>query len=243
MVADRVRVEVRDKDSGVVIGVKNLVPVIDYDLDYLQGRILLSQPLASLADDGLLVSKNSLSGNPVYLVSRYEYSPGFNEIDTLAVGGRSHYWFNDHVKLGATLSSQKQDTDDSSLNGIDLTLRKSTGTWVRLEAASSEGEGSGALYSNDGGFSFHDLGNGLDPNAKSNAYRLEGSALIDEVISGGRGTATYYVQQSEAGFSAPGQLTSTDLSLFGGRYNTILSKRLDLDVKVDSRDQEQALKT
>jgi flagellar motor protein MotB len=68
--SDRIRIEVRDKDSGVVIGVKNLVPVIDYDFDYLQGRILLTQPLASLADDGLLVSDNSLSGNPVSI--RYQ---------------------------------------------------------------------------------------------------------------------------------------------------------------------------
>ena len=241
--SDRVRIEVRDKDSGVVIGVRNLVPVIDYDLDYIQGRILLSQPLSSLAEDGLLISDSSLSGNPVYLVSRYEYSPGFDEIDTLALGGRTHFWFNDHVKLGVTVSSQEQDTEDSSLNGIDLTLRKSTGTWVRLEGATSEGAGSGALNSNDGGFTFNDLGGGLDPNAKSNAYRIEGSALIDELISGGRGTATFYGQQSEAGFSAPGQLTATDLTLFGGRYNTALTKRLDLDVKVDTRDQDQGLET
>ena len=241
--SDRVRIEVRDKDSGVVIGVKNLVPVIDYDLDYLQGRILLSQPLASLADDGLLVSDNSLSGNPVYLVSRYEYSPGINEIDTLSIGARSHYWFNDYVKLGATLSSQEQDTEDNSLSGVDLTLRKSAGTWVRLEVASSEGAGADSLNSNDGGFSFNDLGNGLDPDAKSNAYRLEGSALVDDIMSGGQGTATFYAQQSEAGFSAPGQLTSNDLTLFGGRYNTALTKRLDLDVKLDTRDQDKALKT
>ena len=210
--SDKVRIEVRDKDSGVVIGVKNLVPVIDYDFDYLQGRILLSEPLSSLADDGLLISDSSLSGNPVYLVSRYEYSPGFDEIDSLAIGGRTHYWFNDHVKLGATLSSQEQDQADSSLNGIDLTLRKSHGTWVRIEAASSEGEGSAALRSDDGGFSFDDNSAGLDPDADSNAYRVEGSVLVDELLSGGKGTATFYVQQSEAGFSAPGQLTATDLS-------------------------------
>lgn len=241
--SDRVRIEVRDKDSGVVIGVKNLVPVIDYDLDYIQGRILLSQPLSSLAEDGLLVSDSSLSGNPVYMVSRYEYSPGFNEIDTLATGGRTHYWFNDNVKLGATLSSQQQAEEDSSLNGIDLTLRKSTGTWVRLEAASSEGSGSTELNSNDGGFTFHEIGGAPDPNEKSNAFRLEGSALIDDLISGGRGTATFYAQQNDAGFSAPGQLTTTDTTLLGGRYNTTLTKRLDLDVKVDSRDQKHALKT
>jgi flagellar motor protein MotB len=56
--SDRIRVEVRDKDSGTVIAVKNLVPVIDYDLDYLQGRILLSQPLSSFAEDGLLASNS-----------------------------------------------------------------------------------------------------------------------------------------------------------------------------------------
>jgi len=241
--SDRLRIEVRDKDSGVVIGVKNLVPVIDYDLDYLQGRILLAQPLASIADDGLLVSVTSLSGNPVYLVSRYEFSPGITEIDTLASGGRSHYWFNDNVKLGITLSGQEQADQDSSLNGIDLTLRKSTGTWVRVEAASSEGQGNDALNSTDGGFSFDPLNNGNNPDAKSNAFRLEGSALIDELISGGRGTATFYAQQSEAGFSAPGQLTATDLTLLGGRYNTTLTKRTDLDVKVDTREVDQGIKT
>ncbi|VAW51071.1 Flagellar motor protein [hydrothermal vent metagenome] len=241
--SDRVRIEVRDKDSGIVIGVKNLVPVIDYDLDYIQGRILLSQPLSSLATDGLLVSDSSLGGNPVFLVSRYEYTPGFTEIDTLTLGGRAHYWFNDYVKLGATISSQKQDTEDSKLNGIDLTLRKGVGTWVRIEAASSEGAGADTLNSNDGGFSFNDLGSGLNPEAESNAYRIEGSVLINEVISGGKGTATFYAQQSEAGFSAPGQLTPSDLTLLGGRYNTALTKRLNLDVKLDSRDQDRSLKT
>jgi len=241
--SDRVRIEVRDKNSGVVIGVKNLVPVIDYDFDYLQGRILLSQPLPSTAEDGLIVSDTSLSGNPVYLVSRYEYSPGFEEIDTLAIGGRTHFWFNDNVKLGATMSSQQEANNESKLNGIDLTLRKTAGTWVRMEIASSEGEGAGALNSNDGGFSFDQLDSGLNPDDKSNAYRIEGSALIDELISGGKGTATYYAQQRDAGFSAPGQLTAKEILQYGGRYNTAITKRTDLDVKLDVRDQKNGLKT
>ncbi len=241
--SDRLRIEVRDKDSGIVIGVKNLVPVIDYDLDYLQGRILLSQPLSSIADDGLLVSDTSLSGNPVFLVSRYEFSPGLVEIDTLATGGRTHYWFNDNVKIGLTLSAQQQADEDSKLNGIDLTLRKNSGTWLRIEAANSEGAGAGALSSFDGGFTFDSLNNGNDVNAKSNAFRLEGSAIIDDLIAGGSGTATFYAQRSDAGFSAPGQLTATDLTLVGGRYNTQINKRVDLDIKVDSRNQQLGLKT
>ena len=85
--SERVRIEMRDKDSGLVTGVVNLRPSIDYDVDYLQGRILLSEPLSSTGDDNLLVRSGGTSGEEAYLVVRYEYSPGFNEIKTLTRGG------------------------------------------------------------------------------------------------------------------------------------------------------------
>ena len=47
--SERVRIEIRDRASGLVTGVVNLTPAIDYDIDYLQGRILLAEPLASTA--------------------------------------------------------------------------------------------------------------------------------------------------------------------------------------------------
>ena len=53
--SERLRIEMRDKDSGLVTGVVDLRPVLDYDIDYLQGRILLAEPLASTGDDNLLV--------------------------------------------------------------------------------------------------------------------------------------------------------------------------------------------
>ena len=96
--SERVRIELRDKDSGIVTGVVNLRPALDYDIDYLQGRLLLSEPLSSTADDNLLVRSSGLSGDEAYLVVRYEYTPGFDELDAVAVGGQGHYWFNDHVQ-------------------------------------------------------------------------------------------------------------------------------------------------
>src|SRR5262249_42176233 len=78
--SERVRVEYRDKDSGLVTATKNLQPVLDYDIDYLQGRILLSSPLNSTADDHLLIRTGSLSGEEAHLVVRYEYTPGFADI-------------------------------------------------------------------------------------------------------------------------------------------------------------------
>ena len=100
--SERVRIEMRDKDSGLVTGVVNLRPSIDYDVDYLQGRILLSEPLSSTGDDNLLVRSGGVSGEEAYLVVRYEYSPGFNEIKTLTRGGAGHFWLNDYVKVGLT---------------------------------------------------------------------------------------------------------------------------------------------
>ena len=38
--SERVRIEVRDAVSGLVIGVKNLTYGLDYDIDYIQGRMM-----------------------------------------------------------------------------------------------------------------------------------------------------------------------------------------------------------
>ena len=241
--SDRLRIEVRDKDSGIVIGSKNLTPAIDYDIDYIQGRVILSEPLASTADDGLLVNNGSLSGNPVYLVARYEYTPGFADINDVAIGGRAHYWLNDEFKLGLTLSQQDEAANDNSLNGVDVTWRKNAGTWLKAEFASTRGDGSGALNSSDGGFSFVQLDQGLNPNSQADALRIEASVRLQDLVELSRGSASFYIKNREAGFSAPGQLTLTDTRQFGGRLKMAISESLNVDVKADSRDQRNALKT
>src|SRR5262249_57566784 len=103
--SESVRIEIRDKASGIVTGVVNLRSNVDYDIDYLQGRLLLSAPLSSIANDNLLVRNNGLSGDQSFLVVRYEYTPGLDKLDQVAVGGQGNYWLNDHVRLGLTANS------------------------------------------------------------------------------------------------------------------------------------------
>ncbi len=241
--SDRLRIEVRDKDSGIVIGVKQLIPALDYDIDYIQGRILLSEPLSSTASDNLIVDSGSLSGNPVYLVARYEYSPGFDSLDDIAVGGRTHYWLNDSVKIGATVSSQEEAGNKSKLNAVDITIRKNAGTWLKIEAAQTEGAGSNSLNSNDGGFNFNKLDSGLNSNSKAGAYRVDSNLRLTDMVEGLRGNASFYVQDREAGYSAPGQLTAKDIQQFGGALNMPISQSIGLNVKADVKDQQLSLKT
>jgi len=241
--SDRVRVEVRDKDSGIVLGVKLLVPALDYDIDYIQGRILLSKPLSAIADDNLIVNNGSLNGNSVFLVARYEYTPGFESLSDIAVGGRAHYWINDYIKFGATISSQEEEANESKLAGVDITLRKNAGTWLKLEMAETQGAGGGSVGSNDGGFNFNSIDSGINTGEKAAAYRLDSSLRFTDVIEGARGNATFYVQNREAGYSAPGQLTANEIQQFGGSLNTPITQSIDLNVKADVRDQVLALKT
>src|SRR5439155_7032278 len=113
--SERVRIEIRDKDSQIVTGVVNLRPGIDYDIDYLQGRLLLSEPLSSSADDNLLMRTSGLSGDAAFLVARYEFTPGLGNRDALSTGGQGHYWFGDHVRLGLTATSNEEGDVDSKL--------------------------------------------------------------------------------------------------------------------------------
>ncbi len=239
--SESVRIEVRDKDSGIVLGVKNLTPVLDYDIDYLQGRILLTQPLASTADDSLLVQSDSTGGNPAYLVVRYEFTPGVDELDTLAVGGQAHYWLNDYLKVGLTASRQDEEGSENNLYGADLTLRKSAGSWVRLETGRSEGAGATTTSSVDGGYTIGTVAG--DETAEALAYRFDSSIDLQDFFASGKGRFTLYLEDLEAGYAAPGLGTDRDLTRYGGTAQLPLFEGLNLRFKTDFQIQDQGLET
>ena len=245
--SERLRVEVRDKDSGLVLGVKNLTPVIDYDVDYIQGRVLLNRPLSAIANDNLLIQDGSYNGNPQFLVARYEFTPGFEEMDTLAVGGRAHYWLGDYVKLGISSSQQDEEDNESSLQGVDLTLRKSAGSWLKIEVADSQGGNLDSVSSYDGGYSFTQGGiDGtapLDPDAKAGASRIEGSLQLSDFIDDTRGSMTFYQQERDAGFSGPGQLTTYATTQQGASVSVPVGERFDVSLKADNKEQDLGLQT
>jgi flagellar motor protein MotB len=241
--SERVRIELRDKASGNVTGVVNLTPAMDYDIDYLQGRILLSEPLASTADDNLLVRSGALSGDEAYLVVRYEYTPGFADIDAVALGGQVHYWVGDRVKIGLTSNVNEQDGDDSTLHAADLTLRLNSDSWLKVQQAESEGLVSLPLVSADGGFEF----SGYDPasfvNAKAGAERADLSIAVRDLINFSDARLTAYTQEAEAGYSAPGLTALTDTRTYGGTFKLPIATRFSVGAKLDTREQDLGIAT
>ncbi len=241
--SERIRIEVRDKDSGLVTAVKDLQPILDYDIDYLQGRILLSEPLASTVDDELVVRSEGITGNEAWLVVQYEYSPGFDEIDALAAGGQGQYWFNDHVKLGFTANRNQEDGGASSLYGANLTLRKSSGSWLKLQAGRSEGLVSTSFRSDDGGFRF--LG-GEDPGlreAEAGAYRADLSVALSDFFAAGRGRLSLYGQFLDGGYTGPGLTARSDTQNYGGRFAIDVNEWVSFTAKADRVVEKDGLET
>jgi hypothetical protein len=239
--SERVRIELRDKTSGIVTGVVNLMPALDYDIDYLQGRILLTSPLASTADDNLLVRSNAISGDEAHLVVRYEYTPGFGDIDAVATGGQASYWIGEHVKLGVTSNVNEQDDTDSNMLGADLTLRWSAGSWVKIQQAESEGLVAMPVLSNDGGFEF----NSYDPadfvDAKANANRADISVNLNDFVDFTDARFNIYMQEVDAGYSAPGLTALTDTENVGGSLFVPIGDKFSLQAKADSVSQDQGV--
>jgi flagellar motor protein MotB len=240
--SERVRIEIRDKDSRIVTGVVNLRPSQDYDIDYLQGRLLLTQPLSSTADDNQLVRNSGVSGNEAYVVVRYEYTPGFDQLNAVSTGGQGHYWVNDHLQLGLTANHNKEADTASNLGAGDMTLRMSNNSFFKMQTGRSEGLLSTPLQSNDGGFGFQgpDLSS---TNAKATAYRADMSVGLSDIFQGRDGQLTFYKQNLGAGYSAPGQTTLKDTEQYGGTFRMPVTNRLSLAAKGDQRVEVQGLET
>ena len=214
-----------------------IVPGQDYDIDPLQGRIILNEPLPATADDSQLVRAGSFSGNPVFLVARYEYSPGFEDLDDVAMGGRVSHWFGENLKLGLTYSDMEQTGADQKVGGVDLTWRSNGGSYVKIDLARSEGLGVDELASIDGGFSFDTIQQSADPDIEADAGRVEVGLVL-----GADSKVTAYVQKRERGFSSPGQLAANETEQAGVQLSVPIGEKTQIAVAYDEKDEDQRLR-
>ncbi|MFZ1983426.1 MAG: OmpA family protein [Desulfatitalea sp.] len=230
--SERLWIEIRDKDSGMVLKTTLLSPGQDYEFDYLQGRILLNSPLPSTADDSQLVRAGSLSGNPVYLITTYEYTPGVTKVDNLTTGGRVSQWFNDKILVGLTGYQQGNDAAEQQLYGSDITYRFKEGSYIKAEAAQSDGPGTAVNSSATGGFEFNAT-NVQDE--KALATRVE-TALDVSDFSSIHSKVKAYWQGREEGYSSPGQATSEEIEQYGLDTSWDVTDTTRLSAKVDTKE-------
>ena len=193
-------VQWRDPVSGHVVYSEPLTAGDDYDIDYFQGVVILTQPLGSTAGSEV-VSDRPLGQYDVNLVAQYEYVPTTGSVDGVSAGGRAEAWVTDNLRLG--ISGQRETTGlaDNSILGADLLLRHSDSTYLSFDYARSEGPGFGTDLSLNGGLD-------TDPGATAgltglpaDAYRVEAAAdLADLTNDALTGNLVAFYDRKDAGF-------------------------------------------
>jgi len=232
--SERLRVELRDQDSGLVLETRDLRPFVDYEMDYIQGRVILSSPLASTELVDQVVRDGVLSGAAVYLVARYEFTQAFVDIDGYSTGGRAEAWTSDALRFGVTAQSEETGDADQTLVAGDLLLKKSDRTYLKAEIAQTEGAAFEERASLDGGFTFDPLIANAAQDEDATAWRVEGALSGSDFNLDPPLSITGFYEQLDEGFSAPGRLTRNDTIRFGAALSTSLNERTSIALKYDS---------
>lgn len=201
--SEQLVLELRDERTGRVEARLPLQPGADYEVDYLQGRLLLSRPLSQVAREGArgLTRDGLLDGYAQVLLADYEYVPQGFEADQVGAGLRARRWFGEHVAVGATYVDENREGEDYRLAGADLTLQAGRGTWLKLEHTRSDATAAPVFYSDNGGLSFSRL-NPVATARAGEASAIEARANLRELGWTKRDwTAGAWWRDVDAGFS------------------------------------------
>lgn len=232
--SEQIVVEERDPVTGMTLSRATLRPDADYEIDHVQGIVILRRPLASTAPTSSAVQSSSLGGNQYYLVANYEYTPLAFDADGYSYGGRAQAWLSDHLRVGATGFREDTGDADQALFGADFVLRLAERSYFEIEWAQSQGDTFGIVTSSDGGFVFYPV-SGAGTGDPAEAIRAK--AVLDFAdLPGGliAGNVGAYYEERDAGFNAPGRYTRNDARLwgafveFGTRETSQVSGRYDM---------------
>jgi hypothetical protein len=147
------------------------------------------------------------------------------------------------VKLGMTLEDQEVTGSDTSLNAYDLTLRKNAGTWLKLQQSTSQGPVSATQSSSDGGYNFNESALAAGTDVKAKGQRVDASVRLEDIFAGLDGKLTFYNQYLDAGYAAPGLIANTDTTQSGAMLEMPVTDSVNVKLKADAQDQENALQT
>ena len=229
-----VSVEVRDPVTGVLLERRTLTEGTDYELDAIQGMIILKRPLASSVSTGGAVQDGVNGNSIVNLVVQYEYAPAAGEVDGYVYGGRAQAWLGENVRVAATGMSEKTAGADPQAFGADIQIRHSERTFVEAEIARSSGPGFGASYSADGGLTLDDTAIAGVAGLSATAWRVRAQVGLEDISDGKlKGALSAYAGQKQRGFSTLSEQISVNQTIWGAKAEVQLGENRQLAVTYD----------
>jgi hypothetical protein len=228
--SEKVRLEVRDKITGIPVANVTRRNYVDYEIDYAEGRILFRAPVSSVSDSSTIISDGILNGNPVFVVVDYEYTDlSGSAIDVNTYGARAKTALGGGVVVGGTYVQEQRPTGIYQLTGGDVTARIGSSSSVTAEFSQSANEALPQYVSTDGGLDFQKKTVPFSSD-KAQAYKLEFAA------GGGPVRATGYFRHIDAGFSSSFTVAQDESDQSGVTLGVRMGKSGALNLMVDDRD-------
>ena len=218
--SEKVWVEVRARDSERVVDLVVLEEGRDYQIDYLQGRIILNRPLTQVASQSVssIIKDQALEGDDVFLAVDYEYVPQGFSGDDISAGVRGKGWLGDLIGVGGTyITEERSNAADYTLSGVDVTLKAGKGSWIKAEYAESESSQASSFVSDNGGLSFNQVRASGGAGASSgSAYSVEGHVNLAELSDNAlNATLNAWYKNRDASFSSTRTNDGVETTDFG----------------------------
>ncbi len=234
--SETVAIQVVDPVTNRVISNQQLTEGVDYRIDYIQGVILLNNPLSSSTSGPSLISSGNVGSYDVNLVSQYEYTPTIGSLDGASIGGRVEVWATDHLRFGTTVMSENTGIADQEMRSVDLRYELGEHSYVEFEVAETEGPGFGRTLSSDGGLTL--TNSGPVAAGRARAYRFDAAFDFEELGFTMPGTLGLYYDHKKNGFSTLAENITEDQTLWG--LNAKFDVSSDLSIGIDYEDFDKA---
>jgi len=230
--SENISVETRNGITGMVASTRNLRAGVDYTINYMQGLVVLAQPLSGTNRSGGAVS--SSEPDVVNLVVQYEYRPLGDDAGEYAYGGSASSWLGDHLRVGVVgLAETNANGEDVQVIGANVRAEANPETFIEAEILHSEGQGRVGWLSTDGGFTYvqQPVAGGA---SSANAYRVTAQADLGALLRGSFDlTAGVTVEHRQAGFSTLETQALHDMTSASAYLSMGLSEVARFGVEVD----------
>ncbi|MFK7743892.1 MAG: hypothetical protein AB8B47_02465 [Roseobacter sp.] len=234
--SETVAVQITDPVTGRIISSTTLTEGVDYEIDYIQGVVILANPLPSSASGSSLITSGASGEYDVNLVSQYEYTPTVGSLDGASTGGRIEAWATDDLRLGFTAIRENTGMADQEMEGLDLRWELGETSYIEAEIAQTKGPGFGRTLSTDGGLTNTTVATGSGERAR--AYSIDARIDTAEIGLDVPGVLDFYLERKEAGFSTLAEDIADDQTLWGLSGTFDISERLSLGVEFEDFDSD-----
>jgi hypothetical protein len=177
--SEALRIERRDQLTGRLLSSRALTRGIDYEIEWVSGRVVLAAPLASVAPPAPVLTADPFTAPAVSIVVDYQHA-SFATLAEDVRGGRAGAAVGPLAVSARTAAEERGAGDRWELSGATASLDLGPALRVRADAARSHGQlfargAEGFVRSDDGGLQYAAP---VAPGGAADALHLEASGGV-----------------------------------------------------------------